>query len=58
MTPEQIAAEIETAIEKLNHLATQLPIDCFVQFSVGDIHTTHKYANGYITATVNRLEIQ
>lgn len=58
MTPEQIAAEIETAIAKLNHLATQLPIDCFVQFSVGGIQTPNMLANGYITATVNRLEIQ
>lgn len=52
MTPEQIAAEIETAIAKLNHLATQLPIEYHVTFSVGDIGNTHQYPNGYITATV------
>ena len=54
-TPEQIAAEIETTIAKLNSLATELPIDHFVQFSVGDIAATHKYSNGYVTATVHRM---
>lgn len=54
MTPEQIAAEIETTVAKLNALASQLPIDCFVQFIIGDINAN----NGYITATVNRLEVQ
>jgi len=52
MTPEQIAAEIETAIAKLNHLATQLPIEYHVTFSVGDINAN----NGYITATVWKTE--
>jgi hypothetical protein len=56
-TPEQIAAEIETTIAKLNALATELPIDHFVQFSVGDITATNNYPNGYVTATVHRMEL-
>lgn len=58
MTPEQISSEIETAIVKLNHLATQLPIEYHVTFSVGEIGNTHQYPNGYITATIYKLEIQ
>ena len=54
-TPEQIATEIETTIAKLNALATELPIDHFVQFSVGDITATNQYPNGYVTATVHRI---
>ena len=54
-TPEQIATEIETTIAKLNSLATELPIDHFLQFLVGDIKSTHQYPNGYVTATVHRI---
>jgi hypothetical protein len=53
--PELIAAEIETTVARLNSLALELPIDCFVQFSVGDISTLRCYANGYITATVHKV---
>jgi len=56
-TPEQIAAEIETTIARLNSLATELPIDHFVQFSVGDITAKNKYPNGYVTATMHRIEL-
>jgi len=56
-TPEQVAAEIETTIAHLNALATELPINHFVQFSVGDITTTNQYPNGYVTATVHRMEL-
>ena len=60
MTPtkrmaEQIATEIENTIAKLNTLATELPIDHFVQFSVGDITAKNQYPNGYVTATVHRI---
>jgi hypothetical protein len=61
MTPEkrhaeQIAAEIETTVARLNSLAADLPVNIYVQFIIGEITSPRQYANGYITANLYRFE--
>jgi hypothetical protein len=62
MTPEkrhaeQIAAEIEATVAKLNQLAADLPVDMYVQFFIGEIMSPRQNVNGYITARVHRFEL-
>jgi len=55
-THEEVTADINATIDRLNSLASELPDNSFVQFSIGEIHTKQKYANGYITATVGEFK--
>lgn len=52
-----IAAEIEATVAKLNQLATELPVDMYVQFMIGEITSPRQNVNGYITARVHRFEL-
>ena len=52
-----IAAEIEATVAKLNQLASELPVDMYVQFIIGEIQSTKQNVNGYITARVHRFEL-
>jgi hypothetical protein len=52
-----LSAEIEETVAKLNQLATELPVDMYVQFLIGEIQSPKNNVNGYITARVHRFEL-
>lgn len=52
-----LSAEIEETVAKLNKLATELPVDMYVQFFIGEIQSPKHNVNGYITARVHRFEL-
>ena len=57
-TLSEITDDITAAITKLNLLASELPVGYIVQYHVGHILANPQPPNGYISATVNKLEIR
>jgi len=55
-THEDVTADIKATTARLNSLASELPDNSFVQFSIGEIQSPYKNANGYITATVGEFK--
>ena len=56
LVEKDIGAEIAETVLKLNRLASELPVDMYVQFSIGEIQSPRQNVNGYIAATVHRFE--
>lgn len=55
-THDEVTADINATIARLNSLASELPEYCIVEYTVGEIQSPRRVTNGYITATIHRLE--
>ena len=56
-THEEVTADINATVARLNELASEMPDYCIVEYAVGEIQSPRRVTNGYITATIHLLEI-